>query len=152
MRNTVSIAVIALLAATAALLAYQLLVGEKRQRELAGAVAELAQGQQQIRKELDRESQLMREDLPAIAGMRVAIVEFYQTHGRMPDSQEEAGLPAAEQYRGKSLKSATLLPGGVIELVFDANSGVDGGHIRFIADTSHVEAMGIQWPAVPAKP
>lgn len=156
MRNPVSIAVIALLAAVAALLAYQFLVGERRQKELAGAVAELAQRQQQMRKELDREeelrkavndpeSQRIREDLQAIAGMRVAIVEFYQTNGRMPDSQAETGLPPAEQYRGKSLKSATLLPGGVIELVFDASSGIDGGHIRFIADTSHVEAMGIQW-------
>lgn len=156
MRNAASLAVSALLAAVAALLAYQFIVGEKRQKELAGAVAELAQGQQQMRKELDREQEMrkaandpeslrIREDLQAIAGMRVAMVEFYQTNGRMPDSQAEAGLPPAEQYRGKSLKSAALLPGGVIELVFDAGSGVDGGRIRFVADTSHAEAMGIQW-------
>jgi hypothetical protein len=146
----------ALLAAAVALLAYHFLIGGKRQAQLAGEVAELAQGQQQIRKALDqtqetlstvsdRQSELIREDLQAIAGMRVAIAEYYQTNARMPANQAEMGLPPPEQYRGKSLKSATLQPGGVIELVFDAASGVDGGRIRFVADASHVEAMGVRW-------
>ena len=146
----------ALLAAAVALLAYHFLIGGKRQAQLAGEVAELAQGQQQMRKALDqtqetlktvndRESELIREDVQAVAGMRVAIVEYYQTNGRLPANQAEADLPSPEQYRGKSLKSATLQPGGVIELVFDSGSGVDGGRIRFIADVSHIDAMGVRW-------
>jgi len=93
----------------------------------------------------DKASLLMREDLHVVAGMRVAIAEYYASMGKMPAAHAEIGLPAPEQYRGKSLKSASLLPDGRIELMFDAQSGVDGGRVLFLPDTTHAEAMGIQW-------
>jgi hypothetical protein len=116
----------------------------------------VAKEQEQIRRTLgeaqttlagsaDKTSLLMREDLVLVAGMRTALAEAYMNFGRMPANAAEAGLSAPEQYRGKTLKSATLLADGTIELVFDAQSGVDGGRVRFVPDLTHVNATGIQW-------
>ncbi len=93
----------------------------------------------------DTASVLIREDLVVAAAMRVAIAEYYTTTAKMPATNSEAGLPAPDQYRGKSLKSATVLAGGHIELVFDAQSGVEGGRVLLAPDTTHEDAMGIQW-------
>ncbi len=86
----------------------------------------------------------MLGDLAAAAGMRVAIVEAYQTMGELPADNAAAGLPAPERYRGGSLTSATVR-NGTIELVFDASSGKDGGRISLVPDLSRVDAMGVQW-------
>lgn len=93
----------------------------------------------------DAASVFMRDDLTVSASLRVAVAEYYAAMGRMPVTHAEAGLPAPDQYRGKSLRSATLQADGSIELVFDAKSGVDGGRVVFLPDTSHAEAMGLQW-------
>lgn len=93
----------------------------------------------------DEASVLLREDLAVASAMRVAVAEYHAAMGRMPANQVEAGLPPPAQYRGKSLRSATVHEDGRIELVFDARSGVDGGRIEFVPDTSHVDAMGLQW-------
>lgn len=93
----------------------------------------------------DKASLLIREDMHVFAAMRVAIAEYYASMGKMPATHADVGLPAPEQYRGRSLKSAALSPDGTIELVFDAQSGVDGGRVLFVPDTAHAEAMGIQW-------
>jgi len=132
---------------------------QKALSESQGSLDALRQEQTKMRKTLDdsqaslaaasdKASLLMREDLIAVAAMRPAIAEYFMASGKMPVSQTDAGLPAPDSYRGKSLKSATVLPDGSIELAFDANSGVDGGRIRFVADTSHVDAMGLQWRCV----
>ncbi|MBN8728096.1 MAG: hypothetical protein J0H15_10405 [Xanthomonadales bacterium] len=93
----------------------------------------------------DKASLLMREDLFVIRGMLLAITEYYAAMARMPATPADAGLSAPEEYRGKSLKSAGLLPDGRIELVFDAQSGADGGRVLFVPDLAHVDTMGIQW-------
>jgi len=98
----------------------------------------------------DRASLLMREDLHVAAVMRTAVAEYYMSTGRMPEQPALAGLARPEQYRGKTLRSATVLDDGSIELEFDAASGVDGGRIRFVADTSRADAMGLQWQCVTA--
>lgn len=116
----------------------------------------VAKEQEQIRRTLgeaqntlagsaDKTSLLMREDLVLVAGMRTAIVEAYMNLGRMPVNATQAGLSPPEQYRGKTLKSATLQDDGRIELIFDAQSGVDGGRVWFVPDTTHANATGIQW-------
>jgi hypothetical protein len=94
----------------------------------------------------DRASLLIRDDVTAVSSLRVAVAEYYATTGgKMPATQADMGLPPPEHYRGQSMKSATLLPDGRIELVFDAQSGVDGGRILFVPDLTHALAMGIQW-------
>jgi hypothetical protein len=156
MRKAAAVLASALLLAAAALAAYRFLVVDREQRRLGGEIQALKQDQQRMRKTLDESHEALaaasdeaslriREDLQAVAGMRVAIVEYYLTHGKMPARQADAGLPAPDHYRGRTLKSATVSPDGSIDLVFDAASGVDGGRIRFVADTSRADAMGVRW-------
>ena len=157
--RTLAVLIAVALVAALGVVGWQLAIGNRRQARLAGEVTALRQEQAKMRKTLDdsqeslaaandKASLLMREDLAAAAAMRTAIAEYFMANGKMPASQADAGLPAPDSYRGKSLKSATVLPDGGIELAFDANSGVDGGRIRFVVDTSHADAMGIQWHCV----
>ncbi len=92
----------------------------------------------------DAAGQAMLGDLAAASGMRVAIVEAYQNLGAMPADNAAAGLPEPRSYRGRSLMSATVRD-GVIELVFDAVSGKDGGRVQLVPDVSRIDAMGVQW-------
>lgn len=170
MGKSVWIGVAVVLAACIGLLLYQNAVQRREQERVLAEVRaqgdaarvqleRVAKEQEQIRRTLgeaqaalagsaDRTSVLMREDLALVAGMRTAIAEAYMSLGRMPANAAEAGLPPAEQYRGKTLKAATLLADGRIELVFDAQSGVDGGRVLLVADTTRANATGIQWRCV----
>jgi hypothetical protein len=88
----------------------------------------------------------VRGDFVSAAGsIKTAIAEFYLTNGRLPASNRELQLPEPPEYRGKSLKSATVTADGGVELVFDATSGMDGGRIRLVPDLAHANAMGLQW-------
>jgi hypothetical protein len=155
-RRTATVWASALLLAVVALGAYRFLVVGEEQRRLSGEIQMLRQDQQRLRETLDQSQEALaaaadeaslriREDLQAVAGMRVAIVEYYLSNGRMPAQQADVGLPAPERYRGRTLKSATVDADGSIDLVFDAASGVDGGRIRFVADTTRAEAVGVRW-------
>ncbi|MBO9662829.1 pilin [Dokdonella sp.] len=156
MRTVAAVFASALLAAALVLVAYRFLIGDRQWQQLSGEVSALKDEQQRMRKTLDESHEAlaasadegslrMREDLQAVAGMRVAIVEYYQTNGKLPAQQADAGLPAPDRYRGKTLKSATVASDGSIDLVFDATSGVDGGRIRLVADTTQADAMGVRW-------
>ena len=105
----------------------------------------LGESQNTLAGSIDRTSLLIREDLAIVAGMRTAIAEYYASMGRMPASATEAGLFPPEQYRGRTLKTAGLLADGTIELVFDAQSGVDGGRVLFVPDLTQAGATGIRW-------
>ena len=87
----------------------------------------------------------MRQDLMAAAGIKTAVAEFYVSMGKMPKDNAEAGLSAPAEYRGQTLRSATVNPDGSIDFEFDEASGKDGGHVRFVADLAHANAMGVQW-------
>lgn len=156
MRTAAAVFASALLAAALVLAACRFLIGDEKMRQLSGEVSALKREQQRMRETLDQSHEALaasadeaslriREDLQAVAGMRVAIVEYYLTNGRMPAQQADAGLPAPERYRGRTLTSATMTADGSIDLMFDAASGVDGGRIRFVADTTRAEAMGVRW-------
>jgi pilin len=167
MRNAIVMFANTLLAVVAALLLYhhfvdragreQLLArmhedNEATKRELDRVVKEQAGIRDALTKSpdmasaADEKSLLIRSDFSAASGsMKTAIAEYYMNSAKLPASNAAAGLPAADQYRGKSLKSATVTADGSIEFVFDADSGVDGGRIRLIPDISRAEAMGVQW-------
>jgi hypothetical protein len=162
MRNAVLMFASTLLAVLAALLVYHFVVERPRQDKILAEgeatqrqLEHLTKEQTQIRSALaqtqpanapEKESLLIRNDFTAAsAGMRTAIAEYYMTTMKMPATNAEAGLPAPDDYRGATLKSATIMAAGSIEFVFDANSGVDGGRINMIADVSRAGAMGIQW-------
>jgi hypothetical protein len=94
----------------------------------------------------DRQRALMSEDFSkAIGSIKVAVAEYYMNMGKLPASNAQVGIPAPGEYRGRTLQSATVGEGGVIELVFDANSGKAGGRIRLVPDLAHANAMGVQW-------
>lgn len=90
-------------------------------------------------------AQAMRSDSAVLGMLKTVISEAYLISGRMPGSNAEAGLPAAESYRGQSLQSAEVLQGGIIQLRFDVHSGVEGGVVQLRPDLGEIESMGIQW-------
>ena len=92
-----------------------------------------------------RAIELIRGDVVAMASARVAVAESFMTTGKMPTSNAEAGLPDAESYRGRSLRSANVLADGRIRLTFDRESGHDGGVIDLVPEVGHLDAMGVQW-------
>jgi len=94
---------------------------------------------------LDPALEMLQQDVQSAQGMRTAIAEHYMNTGKMPADNASAGLPEPDQYRGRALMTASVQPDGSIELVFDANSGKDGGRIRMIPDVANVNAMGLQW-------
>jgi hypothetical protein len=94
---------------------------------------------------VDRNALIRDDFVQATSGMKVAIAENYENTGKLAAGNSEVGLPEPEEIRGQSLRSATVGPNGVIELVFDAKSGKDGGRIRLIPDPSDAEAMGVRW-------
>lgn len=109
--------------------------------------ARLKQGQQLIERTLadERAALAIRNDVVAIAAARTAIAETYMSNGRMPASNAEAGLPAADTYKGQSLVSMKVAADGGIILTFDAASGVEGGVIEWLPDLTGIESMGLQW-------
>lgn len=92
-----------------------------------------------------RATELIRADVVAMASARVAVAESFMTTGKMPTSNAEAGLPAAESYRGRSLRAAQVIPDGRIRLLFDGESGHEGGIIELVPDVGHLDSMGVQW-------
>ncbi len=163
MRNVVAI----FAAVVAALLAYHYFVDRREHERM---FARMHEDSEATRRELDRvakeqagirnaltkspeiadaadeKSALIRADFATATGsIKTAIAEYYMTNAKMPASNGDVGLPAPDQYRGKSLKSATVLADGVVEFAFDASSGVAGGRIQLIPDLSHASAMGVQW-------
>ena len=156
MRNAIAMFVGALLAMAVALLGYHFLIGVRQQDRLVASVDRLAMEQEQIRRMLsetkeslaaadDRASLLVRDDLRIVEGLKVALIEYYMSKGKLPATHAEFGAPEPERYRGKSLRSARALPDGSIELVFDSNSGVDGGRILLRADFSHADVGNVAW-------
>jgi hypothetical protein len=146
----------ALLAMAVALLGYHFLIGVPQQERLVASVDRMAVQQEQVRRTLadakeslaaadDRASLLMREDLRIAEGLKIALAEYYMSMGKLPATHAELGAPEPERHRGKSLRSARVLADGSIELVFDANSGVDGGRILLRADFSHADIGNIAW-------
>ncbi len=89
----------------------------------------------------------MRRDLMAAAGIKTAVAEFYANRGKMPQDNAEAGLSRHRRnIAARPCARRQCDPDGSIDFrEFDENSGKDGGHVRFVADLAHVNAMGVQW-------
>ncbi|GAB2899533.1 pilin [Microbulbifer echini] len=74
--------------------------------------------------------------------LKVAVTEFYQFHGRVPESNGEAGLEEPEEYAKGTLTSAELRAGGVIALIYTADTGIDGGEVYLVP---RERAFGLGW-------
>lgn len=151
MRHTLITVVASFIGVIAALFAFYSYRDAADARARAAADAEhqarLEQGRELRERTLDEERALSAivNDVSAVTGARVAIAEFYMSNGRMPATNEEAGLSAPETYKGQSLVSMKIVDGGTMLLTFDAVSGVDGGTIEWQPDLDGIESMGLQW-------
>lgn len=78
-----------------------------------------------------------------MAGLfKMTISEFYQSRGRLPASNNEVGLESPEAYASGALAAAEVRSGGVITLIYNAESGVDGGEIYLLPEA---RAYGLGW-------
>ena len=151
MRHATITFLASLLGAAIALLAFHFYRNWDEQRQQSSRATVVAQVDQQGRK-LDanvaadqRAIELIRGDVIAMASAKVAVAESFMTTGKMPVNNAEAGLPAAETYRGRSLRTAQVVPDGRIRLTFDSESGHDGGVIELVPEIGHLDSMGVQW-------
>jgi hypothetical protein len=90
----------------------------------------------------------MREDFMRTSAVKTSVAEYYVSQGKMPQDNKQAGLFEPPEYRGQTLRSVTVSPDGTIDYEFDANSGVDGGHVLLLPDLTHAQSMGPQWRCV----
>ncbi|MBS0194817.1 MAG: pilin [Proteobacteria bacterium] len=96
--------------------------------------------------QIDAAMRLIQGDYAKVADrIRISVAEYYNNYGKLPTRNQDAGLPAPQEYRGDTLRSASIGADGAITLEFDASSGRDGGRIVLIPDLAHVAAMGVQW-------
>lgn len=86
----------------------------------------------------------LAEGLTAGANAKTAIVEYYQSNGEWPDSNEDLGLPAPGEFTGRALRSMAISDGGIITLTYNEKTGVNGGKIQLIPDASQLET-GVKW-------
>jgi len=95
--------------------------------------------------QLQERSKMVQSDFQRAAGSaKTAVAEYYASRGDWPTTNEDAGLPTPDTYRGESLRSL-LVEGPRIILTFDARSGVDGGKIILTGEATPNLAMGINW-------
>jgi hypothetical protein len=91
-------------------------------------------------------AELMQNDIKqATSTAKLAISEFWISNGLPPADNRSAGIPEPNVFRGETLKRMTVLPGGLLELVFDEKSGVSDGIIRLIPNSTEQFAMGVRW-------
>lgn len=80
----------------------------------------------------------------AIVGLaKVAVAEAIMTNGAAPDSNSAAGLPVPADLHGQSLKETYVRAGGRVDMVFDAQSGVEGGVVSLIPDLDLAMRTGL---------
>lgn len=75
--------------------------------------------------------------LSIASGMKMAVVEHYQTMGRYPSSNVQLGYPEPASYADDNIQSITISSGGRITVVYTASSGVDGGAISLTPKDQH---------------
>jgi len=94
--------------------------------------------------ELKARNDMILSDLNrAMGSAKVAVAEYFFNRAEWPTSNEQAGLPAPDAYKGDSLRKLEVT-GNTLTLTFDEKSGVDGGQIVMVADGSN-PAMGVSW-------
>ena len=130
---------------------------DAREREaqvarLAGDVRQSQEGSQHLAQRLAKIEQAalspaqlaLAQDFATASALKVGVTEYFMTQGRWPENNAAVGLPAPEQYRGDALRSATVLPAGVIELRFVRPGAPGSASVRLVADAEN-SAMGVRW-------
>jgi len=95
----------------------------------------------------DRTRMLQSDFQRAVGAVETAAATYYANHGTWPANNEDAGLPPPDTYRGESLVRLELM-GPIINLTFDAKSGIEGGRITLNGEPTPKMAMGIHWGCI----
>lgn len=113
----------------------------KEQVSAEHEAAEAAQRHGQVR--LSR-----MEGLSAANAVRTAVAERYMSTGKLPESNREAGVAQAEQFKGRSLQRLDVGRNGSITLTFDEKAGGDGGGvIRLVPEITNTP-QALKWRCV----
>lgn len=111
---------------------------------ILAAAGYYANQQYQAWRELQRQHSHIAEGLMIASAAKTRIVEYYASEGVWPSSNQQLDLAPANEIIGNSLQSLEIHSKGVIELTYDAKSGVDGGRILLLpkGDERH---LAIRW-------
>ncbi|MBL1321228.1 MAG: DUF2914 domain-containing protein [Methylophaga sp.] len=64
--------------------------------------------------------------------LKQAVAYHYAYEGKLPESNDDVDLGSPDIYANGSLQTAAIIENGIIELTYDAKSGVDGGVVRLV--------------------
>lgn len=70
------------------------------------------------------------EGIVLAGGAKASVSEYHWSHGTFPSNNAQAGLPLANEIKGKSVQSLSVGAAGVITVTFKANAG--SGTITFV--------------------
>jgi len=71
----------------------------------------------------------INQALSTAAPFKAAVESYRRHHDDFPASNLDAGLQPADMYRNPDVRQVAINPGGVIDIMLTASSGVDGGVI-----------------------
>lgn len=87
------------------------------------------------------------EALSLASGSKVAVAEFFQNNGELPDTNLEAGVPAAATITGNYVSQVAVTAGGVIQATFsstapqDAHNNIDTATLTLSPVTATAGSM-----------
>lgn len=84
------------------------------------------------------------QGLQLLSIAKTHLSQHWDETGEIAESNAAAGLEAPEHYAGDAVRSLTVGKGGVITVVFNEKSGVDGGILRFTPDAGKPD-LGLQF-------
>jgi type IV pilus assembly protein PilA len=84
------------------------------------------------------------EGLSLAAAAKTGVAEFFAQSGELPASNDDAGLPKAQEMTGNSVRSVAVAPGGVITVTFAGGTGraLRGCEGKTIVLTPEIGATG----------
>ncbi len=86
----------------------------------------------QHKKQQGLNTAMLTQGFDAAGRLRMTSEMYFDGMGELPSSNSQLGVATPEYYANQSLRTATILTDGVIELVYEGNTGIDGGTIRFV--------------------
>lgn len=87
------------------------------------------------------------EGIMVASQVKLAVAEFYASEGRLPASNHDLDLPPPSEYQRNAIKALAVSGGGVINIQFNDQSGVENGIVRLVPDASKPH-MGMGWSCV----
>lgn len=75
---------------------------------------------------------MLTQGFEASTMLRFASKEYFDGMGELPLSNAQLGMGTPEDYANQSLRSASIIEEGIVELVYNVTTGIDGGVVRFV--------------------